>query len=684
MSKILIFGGTTEGRMLSEWLCEKNTDHELCIATEYGEQVLHDHPVAHVNMGRMDAVQIEAFMKENGTEVVADATHPYAKVVTDNIRQAAEAAGVRYLRLDRDKTAESMAEVNKTESGKNADPVIAEKHYFEDTAACVKALANTSGNILLTTGSKELSAYMAEPAVRDRVIGRVLPGKESIEICENCGLPGKRIIAMQGPFSLEMNMAFIHMYDIKIMVTKLSGRTGGFFEKEEAAAKTGIPLYIIGRPQNSEGMSFAEICGELYGYLNEPKRKISLIGCGMGHLESLTGEAREALEKADLVFGAKRLLADLKVEKESWPYYLAKDIIPVLKEKNGDAAVLFSGDSGFYSGAAKMHQAIKEAIDAGMPAELRIYPGISSVSNLAALFGVTWEDARIFSIHGKGTYDDWGHKLLWTIKTNKKTFLLLSGVKDLNTIGRMLKDNGLENCRILAGYQMSYPEQELLTVTADGCLERTEEGLYALFIINENASAPDVSCGLPDDAFIRAKVPMTKEEVREASISKLHLKADSVVYDIGSGTGSIAIEIASLSPDITVYAIERKPEAVELIRQNASKFGLSNIKVIEGYAPEALNDLPEPSHAFIGGSGGNMNEIIKVLFEKNPGIRVCANAVSLETLEELKALETQFELEDYSLVQLAATRTGKVGSYTMLKAENPVWICTFNGKAADN
>ncbi|MBR6230919.1 MAG: precorrin-6Y C5,15-methyltransferase (decarboxylating) subunit CbiT, partial [Lachnospiraceae bacterium] len=151
-------------------------------------------------------------------------------------------------------------------------------------------------------------------------------------------------------------------------------------------------------------------------------------------------------------------------------------------------------------------------------------------------------------------------------------------------------------------------------------------------------------------------------------------------YDIGSGTGSIAVEIASLSPDITVYAIERKPEAVELIKQNAAKFGLKNIKVVEGYAPEALKDLPAPTHAFIGGSGGNMNEIVETLLEKNPCIRVCANAVSLETLEELKALETAFEVEDFRLVQLAAVRTGKVGSYTMMKAENPVWICTFNGK----
>ena len=104
MDRILVFAGTTEGRMLSSWLCKKNTGHTLCIATEYGEQVLTEHPCAHVKMGRMDAGQIAEFMKNEGIEVVVDATHPYAAVVTENIKEATAASNVRYLRLDRNRT----------------------------------------------------------------------------------------------------------------------------------------------------------------------------------------------------------------------------------------------------------------------------------------------------------------------------------------------------------------------------------------------------------------------------------------------------------------------------------------------------------------------------------------------------------------------------------------------------
>ena len=668
MSKILIFAGTTEGRELSEWLCEKGCAHDLCVATEYGEQVMNEDPLVKVHTGRMDEVQIASFMEREGIQVVVDATHPYAKEATENIKQAAEEKGAAYLRLDRNQTEEDVKGVS------------AEKYYFPDTALCIETLANTEGNILLTTGSKELPDYCANEKVKDRIFARVLPGTESIAICEKSGIPGKRIIAMQGPFSLEMNLAIIKDHDIKIMVTKQTGKSGGFAEKEEAAAKAGIPLYVIGVPENSAGMSAAEVRRTLYGYLDERKRTISLIGCGMGHPENLTVEAYQAMQSADLVFGAKRILEDCKITAESYPYYFAKEIIPVLKEKPGDAAILFSGDSGFYSGATKMTLALKEAVANGeLSGEIKVYPGISSVSNLAALFGISWEDATLFSVHGRGTAETWRGRLLHTIRTSKKTFLLVSGVNDLKTIGKMLLEEEMDDCRILAGYQMSYPEQELLELAPADCDSLEKDGLYALFILNPRAGVTAVTHGLPDSSFIRAKVPMTKEEVRTASISKLHLTGDAVVYDVGSGTGSIAVEIARISPDITVYAIERKEEAVDLIRQNAEAFGLSNVKIIPAYAPEGLEELPAPTHVFIGGSGGNLKEILAAIFAKNPKTSIVANAVSHETFEEFLQIEKNFNVSDFDIVQMAVTRTRKVGNYHMLQAENPVWICSFKG-----
>ena len=171
---------------------------------------------------------------------------------------------------------------------------------------------------------------------------------------------------------------------------------------------------------------------------------------------------------------------------------------------------------------------------------------------------------------------------------------------------------------------------------------------------------------------------MTKEEIREISICKLNLKTDSVLYDIGSGTGSIAIEAASLSDDIKVYAIEKKDEAVKLINANKDKSGLDNIEIINGTAPECLGGLSVPTHAFIGGSSGNLKDILNCLKELNPRMRVVINAISIETVCEIKEVMNLYDICNDELVQVQVSRADKIGNYNLMKAENPVWIFSFD------
>ena len=177
--------------------------------------------------------------------------------------------------------------------------------------------------------------------------------------------------------------------------------------------------------------------------------------------------------------------------------------------------------------------------------------------------------------------------------------------------------------------------------------------------------------------FIRGKVPMTKEEVREVAICKLHLTENSVVYDIGSGTGSIAVEAAARSAKLHVFAVEQKEEAVALIEQNRAKFHLKKITVVHGKAPDALKELPVPTHAFIGGSSGNLHEIINVLREKNPHIRIVITAISLETVSEITALLKETEVTQSEVVALQVSRAKAVGNYHLMQAENPVYLCTM-------
>lgn len=678
MEKILIFAGTTEGRILSECLAEAEIPHTLSVATEYGEIVLRPHPLVKVHLGRMDREEIEIFLREGGFSVVVDATHPFAMDVTHNIKEAVnrlDGAGISltHFRLGRDTAQSTMAaEGNVT--------------FFENNEACVRALEQTEGNILLTTGSKELAEYCACEAIKQRLYVRVLPGAESLSLCMEQGIRGKQIIAMQGPFSVEMNEAILHQYRISCLITKESGISGGYPEKLEAARRAGAEVFVIGRPEEDEGYSFAGVCSKLTEICGKRIRtkgqmEITLAGIGMGHENCMTKEVEKAIKGADILLGAGRMLADLRTGAEKYPFYQARQIIPCLREvqgrnlpmENRKVVILLSGDSGFYSGCQSLYTALKKEISEGrLQASLNVMPGISSVAYLSACIGESYQDAAVYSIHGKRLPD-----LARRLKNHPKTFLLTSGVRDVNWLGDILTEAGMGDCEIVTGYQLSYEEQRIDRYTPAECRRLTAEGLYTCLIRNPYAVGRKLTHGTADGEFIRDKVPMTKEEVREVSICKLRLRDRAVVYDIGSGTGSVAVEIAGLSDDIQVYAVERNAEAAALIRQNKAKYKLHNITVTEGTAPESLSSLPAATHAFIGGSGGRLKEILAVLRRSNPHMRVVINAVSMETIAEIRDILSAQEITGEEVVQLQVSRAKKAGNYHMMQAENPVWICAF-------
>ena len=185
---------------------------------------------------------------------------------------------------------------------------------------------------------------------------------------------------------------------------------------------------------------------------------------------------------------------------------------------------------------------------------------------------------------------------------------------------------------------------------------------------------PYAAPSLADADFLRDKVPMTKEEIRCLSIAKLRLQPHHTLWDVGAGTGSVSVEGCLAVPAGRVFAVERKEAAVELLRKNKERFGLTNLHVVPGLAPEALRDLPAPDRVFLGGSGGNMEEILRCALEKNPAVRVVVNAVTLETTAEILRCFAALDLTDTDMVQVAATRTRKAGRYHLMDAQNPVWI----------
>ena len=241
--KILLFGGTGEGRELAEWMLSQGLDATVCVATEYGETLLPDG--AQVHVGRLDAGTMETLMA-GGYTLVIDATHPYAGEVTKNIRAAAQAAGLPCLRLLRQSDREDGCQ------------------KAADMAAAADLLEGLPGKVLLTTGSKELDAF-ARPGLRERCCPRVLPMADSLERCLALGFPPKNIICMQGPFTKEMNLATLRQFHVRTLVTKDTGGYGGFRAKADAAREAGCDLVVVERPQTEEGLTLEEVQRRLLG-----------------------------------------------------------------------------------------------------------------------------------------------------------------------------------------------------------------------------------------------------------------------------------------------------------------------------------------------------------------------------------------------------------------------------------
>ena len=428
MNRILIFSGTTEGRMLAQTLSENGIHCIVSVATEYGESVMPEMEGVTVHKGRMDLEKMQKFIAQSEVAVVVDATHPFATAVSENIRESLKNTEIPYIRLQRET---SDITLNKDTIQENHSDVI----LCSDATECADFLSSTDGNILLTTGSKELAAYSRKEALKDRLFVRVLPGLESISLCEKNGICGKQIIAMQGPFSLEMNRALIRQFDIKYLVTKESGRTGGFLEKIKAAEAEGITACVIGNPEKqNSGDTFTQVCRKISKITGKTiKNQIALIGTGMGNEQTLTIEAAEKIREADYIFGAERLLRIIKNEQAvCYPYYLAADIIPELDRLSGcgvKVVILFSGDTGFYSGCGKLYETLKGRSDSSV----RIYPGISSVSYFAALTGYSYQDAAVLSIHGHGAETFLQKLPHFYYEENALHAFLLESVRDYGT-----------------------------------------------------------------------------------------------------------------------------------------------------------------------------------------------------------------------------------------------------------
>lgn len=393
---------------------------------------------------------------------------------------------------------------------------------------------------------------------------------------------------------------------------------------------------------------------------------VTLIGMGSGQPENLTLQGLAALRQADLILGARRLLAVLPAgcTENRAAAYRPDEVAELLQTSGAENAVLvYSGDTGFYSGASSMMEKLE-----ALGVRARVLPGLSSIQLLAAALGRPWQGWNLVSAHGR-TCDPVAECM-----QGRPTFFLTGGSEDPATLCAQLEAEGFGDVQGVVGQCLGTPEEKLFR----GSVKELAAGRFnslSVLLVEAAEVLPRRAPGLPDEAFERGDVPMTKQEVRAAVLAKLAVRPEDILWDVGAGTGSVSVELALAAPRGRVYAVECRPEGCALIKANREKFRTRNLVLVEGLAPAALSDLPAPDAVFIGGSKGSLAAIVDAALDKNPDARICVSAIALETLSAAVAALTA-RGRTVQVSQIAVSRAKAVGGLHLMMAQNPIYLIT--------
>ncbi len=386
---------------------------------------------------------------------------------------------------------------------------------------------------------------------------------------------------------------------------------------------------------------------------------ISIIAAGMDGTKTLTLAAAAAIEQAELLIGARRLLAPFadtgKALLCSWK---PEEIAARLHEGTERyAVVLMSGDTGFYSGTKRLLPLLS-----GL--DVQVLPGISSPVYLCAGVGLSWERMHFVSLHGTAG------NIAVHVRSHEACCFLLGGDVTAAMLCRRLCDYGLSGTTVYIGENLGSPSEVIFTGTpADFCNHPVQT--LCTVIVHNPRPCTYLPSGIPDSAFQRTKIPMTKAEVRCCAVAALCVGQQDICWDIGCGTGSVSVELALRCPEGQVFSVDRNPDAAALTMAHARRFSCDNITVAEGTFPDV--NLPAPDKVFLGGTGGRLSDILELVYQINPAAGVVLTAVSLETLNEaLHAFDRHGRTCE--VTQVAVTRTRRVGEHTMLQGLNPVYV----------
>lgn len=396
--------------------------------------------------------------------------------------------------------------------------------------------------------------------------------------------------------------------------------------------------------------------------------KVYIIGAGPGDEQYLTDYARDLILNAGMVVATQRLVEQfwhLNPNTACESVDKLADTVAGMRNEQTNVCVLVSGDAGFYSVSKTLCATFREA---GI--DFECVNGISCLQYFASALGVTYEDSINVSVHGRE------NSVVPYVCYNPKVFVLTGGSCKAHDVIAGLNEAGLGHVKVSLGENLGAEDEAIVVNTAQN-MSALKFGDLTIMLIQNEAYAKYWEI-IDDNEFVRGQAPMTRQAVRRLSLAKLNIKPDDVVADIGAGTGSVSVEAARLAHCGVVLAIEKNADALSLIRQNIKKFGAYNVAAKEATAPDGLDVLPVIDKAFIGGSGGKLNQIVEALLTNNPRVRIVINAIALETLAiALETLQAHNLKPEVMSVNVALAE--KTGPYNLMKAQNPVYIISGGG-----
>ena len=399
-------------------------------------------------------------------------------------------------------------------------------------------------------------------------------------------------------------------------------------------------------------------------------KSIHVIGAGIAGQEGFTPHALELINQSELLFGAERLLGlfpDFSGEKIALNDHNMAEMIDRLQNCDGRVVVLASGDPLFFGlGRYLLRNLADELIE--------FLPNVTSVQYAFAKIREPWDDSVFVSVHGRALKD-----VVDRIVANDKAAILTDEINTPGAIGRELLSRRRGGYKAYLCENLGTDAEKIRVTDVKGLLELDVARLNVLILLKEYEDADQKyipTFGIPDDEFVSIKKLITKEEVRVVTLAKLKLRHDMCLWDIGAGSGSICVEADHLLPDGRIFAIERNQECCQFIKENLQKFNTRNVVLIEGVAPDCLEELPDPDCVFIGGSGGNLWDILDTVDQRLAvGGRIVLNASTLDTLTSANEYfgNAGYQVE---VVTINIARTRPHSNYKLFEAYDPVYILT--------